>query len=404
MKMLFALAAMLLCILVSLGCRGDSAQTTSEEVETVGSLRGAAVEPDDVSLGVWDREPALTWSLEPDLRIGAVEGGGEDVFGRIRNVIPDGDGGVWVYDQQAYELRHFDAEGNHLQSVGRRGEGPGEFSGNACARRGADGEIWVETETNWHRFDAMGQLIGTFPTPSKMACAVRTWSPNGRYVSADGGFDWETRTRRSYLVVHEWADGAMMPVDTFAPPDLPEPETVTFVNASGRSQSTDFIPFTHAASWRLENGGLLWVWDGDRAYEIRLQSLRGDAIRRVSRRYSPVRIEPDVRRQAIADFQRPGWRAVTDFDASRVPRVYPPFSSVRLAADGSVWVRRQTGEGETTWEVFAEDDRYLGAVEVPVTLKTISLRHIGSDHVWGILRDDLNVQYIVRARILKPER
>ncbi|MFG1691817.1 hypothetical protein ACGF5M_06670, partial [Gemmatimonadota bacterium] len=71
MKMLFALAAMLLCILVSLGCRGDSAQTASEEVETVGSLRGAAVEPDDVSLGVWDREPALTWSLEPDLRIGA---------------------------------------------------------------------------------------------------------------------------------------------------------------------------------------------------------------------------------------------------------------------------------------------------------------------------------------------
>ena len=33
--------------------------------------------------GVWDLEPDLTWSLEPEIRIGAVEGAGADVFGRM---------------------------------------------------------------------------------------------------------------------------------------------------------------------------------------------------------------------------------------------------------------------------------------------------------------------------------
>lgn len=392
-----------ICLWLSVlsGC-SDSAGGALGEPEGEISRSGSAVASGPVTQGVWDLEPELAWSLEPDLRIGAVEGAGADVFGRIRNLIPSGGGGVWVFDSQAFELRHFDADGNHVVSVGRQGEGPGEFSGNACAHPGATGEIWVETETSWHRFDEAGQLLGTFPTPSKMACAVRTWLPDGRYLTADGGFNWETRKPRSYFVIHEWTDGGMTPVDTVGQPEYPEPETVTFVSASGGSRSTNFIPFMHVPSARLERGGQFWVWDGGGAYDIRLQALDGDTIRRVGRDYTPVPIDGDVRRQAIDDLQRPGWRAEPDFDLSRVPKAYPPFSSVRLAADGTIWVRRQTGNEQATWEVFADDDRYLGAIEIPEALKSISLRHIGTDHVWGIVRDELNVQYVVRARIVKP--
>ncbi len=398
----FPFAMTVFWILISAGCRSESEKMASGEPETGGSLRGAPVSPDDVVPGVWDRDPALRWSLEPDLRIGSVDGGGEDVFGRIRNLIPDGTGGVWVFDPQAYELRHFDADGRHMVSVGRRGEGPGEFSGGACALPGTDGEIWVETETNWHRFNAAGELLGTFPTPRRMACAVWAELPDGRFVAADGGFNWETEELQSFLVVLEWVNGTLAPVDTLPGPEVPEPETVTFVNASGRSHSTDYIPFSHPGGWRLEKDGRLWVWDGGGNFDIRLQSLNGDTIRRISRHYAPVRIDGKVRSKAIEDFTRPGWRAETHFDPSSVPRTYPPFSSARLAEDGSAWVQRQMGEVETSWEIFTADDRYLGVLEVPESLQGISLRHIGSDLAWGILRDDLDVQYVVRVRVVKP--
>ena len=60
-------------------------------------------------------------------------------------------------------------------------------------------------------------------------------------------------------------------------------------------------------------------------------------------------------------------------------------------------------ESAIQWDVFAADDRYLGAVEVPEILKAIDLRDIAADHVWGIVRLDLDVQYVVRARIIKPD-
>lgn len=363
---------------------------------------GSPVASRSATKGVWDLEPELAWSLEPELRIGAVEGGGPDVFGRIRNLIPSDDGGVWVFDGQASELRRFDKDGNHAVSVGRQGQGPGEFSGNACAHPGANGEVWVETETNWHRFDPTGQLLGTFPTPSRIACAVRTWLPDGRYLAADGGFDWETKEMRSYFVIHKWTGDRLVAVDTVPGPEHPKPEMVTFVSPSGNSRSTDYLPFAHVPSARLEREGQFWVWDGGGAYDIRLQSLSGDTIRRVRRDYTPVQIDGEVRQRAIDAFQRPGWKPETDFDPSRVPSIYPPFSSARLAADETVWVERQAGDEQTIWEVFSADGGYLGAVRIPETLTGISMRDIATDHVWGIVRDELNVQYVVRARIVKP--
>lgn len=393
----------LLPLVAAAGCRDDAATTGTGGAAGTEPESTRSVGPDHASPGLWEENPERRWSLEEELRIGLVEGPPEYVFGRIRNLIPAGDGGVWVYDQQAVELRRFDEDGNHVLSVGRSGEGPGEFSGNACAHPGADGEIWVETETDWHRFDKSGELVGTFRTPSTLACGVRAWLPDGRYLVAGGGFDRESGVFQEYFVVLEWTDGAMIPVDTLEAPDVPEPETITFVNESGRSRSVRRIPFVHAPGWRLEEGGWFWVWDGGGEYELRLQSLRGDTIRRISRPYTPIRIEGDVRRRAIEAFDRPGWRAETEFEPSSVPEVYPPFSTARLAADGSVWVRRQVGENERSWDVFSEEDRLLGRIDMPGTFGGIGLRYIGPDHVWGLLRDDLDVQYVVRARISKPQ-
>jgi hypothetical protein len=393
MKRVIAFAAIGLWLTILPGCGGASGDAP-REAEAGMSDRAE-------TQGAWDLEPELAWSLVPDLRIGSVEGEGADVFGRIRNLILDGSGGVWVFDWQAFELRHFGADGEHVVSVGRRGEGPGEFTGNACARVGVTGEVWVETETSWHRFDYDGQLLGTFPTPSRMACAVRAWLPDGRYLVADGGFDLATRQPQSHFVIHEWTGDRMIPVDTVEQPEHAKPQTVTFVRGSG-SSSTAYLPFVHNPASRLEKGGQFWVWDGGGAYDTRLQTSGGDTIRRLARQYTPEPIGSEVRRQAIDDLQRPGWEPETDFDPSQIPRVYPPFSSMRLADDGTVWVRRQTGEEEVTWEVFGDDDRFWGAIEMPESLKGMDIRHIGVEYVWGIVRDEFDVQYVVRARITKP--
>lgn len=351
----------------------------------------------------WDATPEARWSLREDLRIGSLEGGTATSFGRIRNLIPASDGGVWVYDELAYELRRFGPNGLFAWSAGKRGDGPGEFSRNACARPGADGKLWVETETNWHRFDPAGALIGTFPTPGRGVCAPRAWLDNGRYVVTNVHYDRNASVLRRYLVVHEWSGEKLTPTDTIQAPSLPDSRTVTFVNESGGSRSIREIPFVHSPGWILATNGLLWVWEGSGAYEIQLRDHAGEVVRTIQRDYDPVSIDASVRNEAIADFDRPGWKAVDDFDASDVPRVYPPFSRVHLADDGSVWVVRQVSEAERSWEVFGADGQFLGSPQVPEELKGLTIRDVGSEYLWGILRDEFDVQYVVRVRIEKPE-
>ena len=59
-------------------------------------------------------------------RIGSAEGGA-DSFGRIRSILADGDGNIYVADNLAHEIRVFNSRGSHIRTLGGQGAGPGEF-------------------------------------------------------------------------------------------------------------------------------------------------------------------------------------------------------------------------------------------------------------------------------------
>ncbi len=65
---------------------------------------------------------------DPVLRIGSEGEGDPDFFGQINSLHLDPAGNLWVADITTAELRVFSVpSGEHLFSVGGRGEGPGEF-------------------------------------------------------------------------------------------------------------------------------------------------------------------------------------------------------------------------------------------------------------------------------------
>ena len=46
----------------------------------------------------------------------------------VRSVVADAAGAIYVADVQANEIRVFGADGAHLRTIGRSGDGPGEFN------------------------------------------------------------------------------------------------------------------------------------------------------------------------------------------------------------------------------------------------------------------------------------
>lgn len=67
-------------------------------------------------------------SLEEELSIGEVEGRDEYMFSGIRSIAVDEAGRIYVLDREDPHLRVFDQNGAFLRTIGRKGQGPGEFT------------------------------------------------------------------------------------------------------------------------------------------------------------------------------------------------------------------------------------------------------------------------------------
>ncbi len=100
--------------------KGCAPKAAGPEVETVGDM-------------VFVHNPALP--LQPDLRVEFVEElviGGEETAGdamlyQPSDILVDGQGFIHVSDYRDAVIKVFDPEGRYVRTIGRKGEGPGEF-------------------------------------------------------------------------------------------------------------------------------------------------------------------------------------------------------------------------------------------------------------------------------------
>ena len=127
----------------------------------------------------------LDWRIgtEPLLSIGRMEGEEPYLFGRIFGIEMLSDGRIVIGDDGTKELRVFDQQGNHLETWGGRGEGPGEFRGS--------------------------QLFGMARLPGDSIIVWHFWYPELTVFGPDGGFvrrfiperaQWDSWERLRHLI------------------------------------------------------------------------------------------------------------------------------------------------------------------------------------------------------------
>jgi hypothetical protein len=93
--------------------------------------RGTIEETNGVAIVKNPKEPIYgenIFSLEEELSIGEVEGREEYMFTGIRSMVVDDAGRIYVLDRREPHLRVFDQNGAYIRTIGRKGQGPGEFT------------------------------------------------------------------------------------------------------------------------------------------------------------------------------------------------------------------------------------------------------------------------------------
>jgi hypothetical protein len=366
------------------------------------TLPSATVVVTNPSSGIWDS--ASAWRVVEELRVGTFEGEGPDLFGDVDAIELDRQGRIWVLEGQAQEIRVFDRQGRHVRTIGRKGGGPGEFAQPIGMAWGPDGNLWVPDPSNTRI--SLIDTAGTFVRSHRMlgGFVINPWP---------GGFDARgslynfvpaQRPDRGFTIKMVRYDTALVALDTLTPPEWSGQENFfELVSADGRSRTRTTVPYSPGLDWQLTQAGDFWfVLTGP--YELYRVNGKGDTVRKVRKPFEQVSVTGEDVDSAIAGlewFTKQGGKV----DRSRIPDVKPAVRSFHVADDGHLWVEPETTDRSDRgrlFEVFDPEGRYLGRVRLPFSMARWRRPIIRGGMLVAVTRDELEVPYVVRARIEKP--
>lgn len=344
--------------------------------------------------------------LEEELSIGALDGADEYMFGDVVEMTPDGAGGLYVFDRQVPALRHYDNEGRFIKRLGGEGAGPGEYRFailGLVLRR--DGTLMAHDAQNAriNHYDADGTPTDHWRINSGLFVgrSLLVDSMDHTYV--------KVLTEQGGALPSPWPIGLLhldergQVVDTMRPPSI-----------EGEPESSDG-PLSPEKVWALHPYGVVVGVNDTYSFEIRKPSGK---IIRVSKQHDPL---------AVSDDEWQAYEAVRAWDIKeerpselppRTPRTKPAYRAFIIAQDGRIWVRKympavsqamdptpdpdeppRRPVEQVGFDVFDRDGTYLGEVLVP---PRTDLYWIGSDHMYGIRRGELDEQYVVRLQLRTP--
>lgn len=113
------------------------------------------------------------------------EGAGE--FNFPTHLWLSADGGLWVTDALNFRLQRFDTAGRHVSGFGRRGGGSGELARPKGIASDRDGHLYV-VDSMFHAFqifDEAGRLL--LAVGAQGQAPGEFWLPNGIYIDPDEG-------------------------------------------------------------------------------------------------------------------------------------------------------------------------------------------------------------------------
>lgn len=382
----------------SMGCAGGESGEALLWEGQIDSLPSGTVMVRNEGRGLWSADAG--WELHEDLRIGSLDAEGPDNFGRISSFTVDGQGRVWVLESQAAELRVFDSSGAHVRTVGRAGEGPGEFRQPLRVDMGPEGNAWVMDPQNTRLsvFDSAGTYLEGLRVPGGFV--IIPWQggfdDSGAYYAPVAAF------QPSFRISLGRFDRTFAPLDTIDLPKDPVERASFTIVSDGAARVSAGVPFQGRLIWRLSRAGTLWALITDQ-YRLIEFGPAGDTLRVVTKAHEPVAVTSQERTEALDGlnwFTAQGGKV----DASKIPDEKPLASAFFVDDAGYLWVALEPGPdvAQQPFDVFNPDGQFLGTIVAPFRLQTSPSPIVRDDLLYGIVRDEMDVQYVVRARIAKP--
>jgi hypothetical protein len=307
-----------------------------------------------------------------ELRIGQKEGDENTTFGEDVAFNTDQEGNFYVTDWDKKRILKFSPSGEYLLTIGRQGQGPGEFQNLSIARFDSHGEIYV-TDIAARRisfFDKKGNFLRQIPIPEVFEDLYI--NSRGYYVSSNSvqlnsgtGFGWKINEGlfddQGKLLVEFWSQVK----DIKLPAGRDSTSLAKFT--AGSLSGMAFQP--RPEHILAKDDSIYFGYPSD--YSISLYSPEGLKLKTIRREYDPLGVTEKDKDYFCVQTVKPllsrgpvprgeeQIREVLKF--IEYPKFKPAFHSFALMENGWLIVLVDfTPDASWLFDLFDEKGRYVG--------------------------------------------
>lgn len=330
----------------------------------------------------------LDWTFVPSFRLGGANEGPEAFYSANAGTVKtDAASNIYVLDASAHRVIVFDSSGNHLRTLGREGNGPGELAQPWGLSVSPGGTVYVDDFGNSGivAFDPDGQPL---PREERLRGSRREWVGDGVYTQVRDSID-----RLLFTSEGDTTELARIAVE--------RDDRMIALKSCGISFSGIPPVFAPSIAWDAGPGGMV-VRTG---VEYQIDVFAGARLTaRHSRAIEPQEVTPELAAREIGEGMTvgtPGGDRQCETDEVVEHRGFaarmPTIRHLRLAPDGTIWVSRGGPRPENTaTDIFAPDGTYVGTLPADVPYP---IGFLADGRVLVAETDDVDVSRLVVYRV-----
>lgn len=345
--------------------------------------------------------PSTVLALTEVYRIGDEAAGDSVLLGRVLGMAVDSREQLFVTDSGFEGIRVYSFEGELIGTIGRQGQGPGEFARTPAVRVGPGDSLYA-----WDSY--AGQVSVFAPRDhsfvARMAVGLSASDrlyPNELLAATSRGFLFHYSPffsagsdELSNMFVRVKLLGWNGTVMEESVAELPRREGLAI--ATGNSVRAFGLPFATGPHFAIGSDQVLY-YGSDDAIRISSVALRGTDQGEFTVPTEPVPVTGAEREQTVAE-------APDDFREllrERIPEAKPAFSRLLPDDAGRLWIELTPGEGEETrtWLVVDDAGTETARASVP---ESVRLRIVQGSRAYGIMTDEATGAPIVAAWDILP--
>jgi len=329
----------------------------------------------------------IEFELEEDLSIGK-EDDEKYMFYGLVYITVDSEENIFVLDGGNYRIQKFDKDGNYLQTIGGRGQGPGEFEQTMWIHIDLKNNIYVfdSLRRNLHVFDKNGKFIETRRLDHPLFFGLGI-AENGNILTQTYFYSPEGSTRD---IVTMDSKGKVTKRIASYPYELP-PRINNRTLGNPYSHNLYFYP-------ALDGGG---VYGHSSEYKLYILNNSGEMRFAIEKNEKPEAVTQKAKSELIDRYlerqakSNRGEKLTRDEvkKAYIFPKFKPFFIGISSDNEGRIYVKRfklyDPEDRSEVYDLFSKDGYYIYRVKMPLPVSRMingSIYRIVPDQNTGYIK------------------